>query len=471
MIRPAKNVSRRQMLKWMGIGATATALAACAPAARPAETPKEAPKEAAATAAPEAEATSTTAVVAEATPVPTAPPRIYGKGTTEIVVWYQDWDGANKIMNSITPAFIDKNPNITVNLQAIGYTELFNKTFPSIAAGTEGDVLNLYTDWLVATDVTKVLLDVTEPAGGAAALEEKMWPSAFTALDTPTGKVFYFPWLAGIRGAVTTVNKDHLAEKKIDYTSFKTFEDLTQAAVDITQSDGGKLKRSGYSPHSSQYQLRWSFIWQLGGKFFDRTSGKWSHDTAEGEQAAQVIYDLYWKQKTSDFELFTNEYEAVSQNLVSMWSDGAWTAGVQQTVAKIPTDNIVTPFLNGAKEKVLYPQHMAIWGLSRKLVDSNDKLKASVDYAQALVSADALVQAFDDYSGVCMSKGVYQDPRIEKVKFGPMSKRIAEAMWPLSRYPGDHVANQGPAGTELDRAMRKEISIKEALVNMDTYLQ
>jgi hypothetical protein len=52
-----------------------------------------------------------------------------------------------------------------------------------------------------------------------------------------------------------------------------------------------------------------------------------------------------------------------------------------------------------------------------------------------------------------------------------MSKRIAEGMWPVARYPQDRVANHAPASTELDKAMRQEISIQEALVNMDTYLQ
>ena len=70
-----------------------------------------------------------------------------------------------------------------------------------------------------------------------------------------------------------------------------------------------------------------------------------------------------------------------------------------------------------------------------------------------------------------MSKAVYDDPRIEDVKYGPISKRIATGMWPIAKYPGDHVANQGPAATELERAMRQEISITEALANMDAYLQ
>ena len=75
---------------------------------------------------------------------------------------------------------------------------LLNKMLPSIASGTEGDVMMMYTDWVVATDITRVFLDITDAAGGAAALEEKMWPAAFQAVEVPGNKVYYLPWLAGI---------------------------------------------------------------------------------------------------------------------------------------------------------------------------------------------------------------------------------------------------------------------------------
>jgi hypothetical protein len=183
------------------------------------------------------------------------------------------------------------------------------------------------------------------------------------------------------------------------------------------------------------------------------------------------LLNVYTKNKTCDFELFTSEFEAVSQQLVSIWGDGAWTASVQNDVAQVPADNIVTPLLAEAKEQVLYPQHQAGWGLSRRLGENPDKLTVALDYALGLVGPDATIQAFDFYSGVCMTKAVYADPRIEQVKYGLMSKRLAEGMWPLARYSRDHVANHGPAATELDRAMRQEIGIKEALANMDAYLQ
>jgi ABC-type glycerol-3-phosphate transport system substrate-binding protein len=435
-------VSRRQFLKLSALGASAAALAACAmPAAAPAGEAGES------AAAPAGE-------------------------TVDVVVWYQDWDGANRIMNAAKDARTQSDPNVNLDLQPIGYSDLFAKLLPAIAAGTEGDVLMMYTDWIVGTDVSQVFLELTDLAGGASVLEEAMWSTAFGVLDAPGGKVFYLPWLAGIRGGAMTVNQDQMAEQNIDYLNFKSFEEVIEAGKALTQKTAdGKISRSGYSPRSSQYQLLWSFIWQMGGDFFDRETGKWSHSTEIGEQAAQMLYDIYWTHQTCDFELFTSKFEAVSQKLVSIWGDGAWTASVQTDSAQIPADNIVTPRLANKVNDVLYPQHIAGWGVSKRLAEDDKKLQPAFDFAQYLVGPDSLIQAFEFYSGVCMTKAVYDDPRIEDVKFGAISKRVATEMWPIAKFPGDHVANQGPAGTELERAMRKEISIKEALANMDAYLQ
>jgi len=462
-----KKLDRRTFLK-LGAGAGAAAfLAACAPTATEAPPAQTGGEEA--TAVPTSTPRPPTP---EPTPIPTAPPKQIGEGANEIVVWYQDWDGANRIMNFVTPLFVEDYPDVSVNLQAIGYTDLFNKMLPAIASGTEGDVMMMYTDWVVGTDVRQVFLDITEPAGGLAYWQEMIFPAAFTAIDVPEGKVFYLPWLAGIRGGAMTVNMDHCEEAGIDYLNFGSFEEVVEAGKAMTQRTAdGKISRSGYSPRSSQYQLLWSLIWQLGGNMFDKETGVWSHATDEGEAAAQIIYDLYWKEEVCDFELFTSEYEAVSQQLVSIWGDGAWTMSAQTDVAGVACDNIVTPFLANAVEQVLYPQHAAGWGLSRRLSDDADKLDAALAYALLIVGADACLQALDFYSGVMMSKPLYDDPRIEEVKFGIPSKRVALGMWPVARYTQDHVANQAPAAEEFDLAMRNEKSIPEALAAMDAYLQ
>jgi ABC-type glycerol-3-phosphate transport system substrate-binding protein len=435
----ARALSRRQFLQLGALAAGTGLLAACAVPVAPGQSGGAAPAE---------------------------------SGPVTVVVWYQDWDGANRIMNKAKEDWAVSNPDVTIELTPIGYSDLFAKLLPAIASGTEGDVLMMYTDWIVGTDVTRVFLDLTDITGGADKMAEAMWPAAFTTLDVPGGKIYYLPWLAGIRGAAMTVNTDQLKEKNIDHTTWTTYEEVIEAGKELTEMDAsGKITRAGYSIRSSQYQVLWSLIWQMGGEFFDRENGKWSHNTDIGAQAAQMLYDIYWTHQTCDFDLYQNEFEAVSQKLVSVWGDGAWTASVQTDSAQIPADNLVTPRLADKVNDVLYPQHIAGWGLSKRLVDGGNKLDAALEFAQFLVSPDSTIQAFDFYSGVCMTKAVYEDPRIEQVKYGLMSKRIAEGMWPLAKYTGDHVANQGPASTEFERAMRQEITIPEALANMDAYLQ
>lgn len=74
----------------------------------------------------------------------------------------------------------------------------------------------------------------------------------------------------------------------------------------------------------------------------------------------------------------------------------------------------MTPPLADAIEYVLYPQHVAGWGIPKRLVDDAAKLEAGLDYALLIVGPDATLHAFEFYSGVALSKEAYSDPRIEE---------------------------------------------------------
>lgn len=190
-----------------------------------------------------------TALLAVCTPVAAPSGGVESSAATEsieLVIWYQDWDDANRIMNWVTPEYQADHEGVIVDLQPIGYGDLLAKMLLSIAAGTEGDVMMMYTDWVVATDISQVFLDITDPADGASALEEKEdVPAVFQAVDAPGGKVYYLPWSVGIRGAAMTVNKDHLAEQDIDYLAFSTYEEVVEAGKALTETnDAGKITRS-----------------------------------------------------------------------------------------------------------------------------------------------------------------------------------------------------------------------------------
>jgi ABC-type glycerol-3-phosphate transport system substrate-binding protein len=449
----SQKLNRRGFLRLAAMTAGGLALAGCQapPAQAPAQAPAEKPAE---------KATQ---------PPPTAAP---AASALEVVVWYQSWPGSDAILARVKPIYEGSHANVTLKYVGLDYGDLNSKFLPSIAAGTEGDANQLYTNWVVATDVTKVLLDVTDVVGGAAALAEKMWPAALSATAMPKGKIYYLPWLAGIRGACITVVNDHLKEAGIDYLAFKNFDDIIAAGKKLTKRDAaGKITRSGWSPESALVMLFLSYIWQLGGEFLDEAKGKWSLQTPEAKAAFQYLADMYWVHKTVDFGLWESEFDAQGRGVISICAQGAWTGSFMTDTQKIPSDNIVTPPLPNAKKHVLYPDHIACWGLSKRLAKEPQKLKATLDLALLLTGPEGLVDAFQDYSGVCMTKAVYQDPRISKVKFGLMSKRIAEGMWPIARFPQTYVANLGLMSDALTRALKKELAPDAALTEMEQILQ
>lgn len=473
------HLSRRTFLKMVASTSAVGLLAACGgnpPAVQTAaNTSAAGPGATAATGTTEApvatQATAAAATVGPTLPPPTPTPLLVGQGNTPLTMWVQDFAPAVQMFQRAAKGVADRSGNIKVTVQPIPYTDLLAKVLPSVAAGTEANIIMGYTDWYVATDVSKLFLELDEIMGGRSALEKIIFPSALTTLDTPQNKVYYVPWAAGIRAAATTVNINQYKEKNLDYTKFAVWEDFVQAGKQLTIKDGDRLKRSGLSPINGALSLLKCWIWQQGGEFYDAASGKWSFSTPDGETAAQRLYDLFYKDQVVNFDLFTDEYQGFSQGLVSTEFDGAWTAGVQEAaVPGLKVDVVPTPKLTGAKKDVVYPEHMGVLTLSRRLAQDQTKLQPATAILSEMLKPETLLALTETYSGSLMSKELYNDPRVMQTKYGPISKRVAEGTWPRTRYPKDHVANQGPAAQELTRGLRKEITIKEALTRMDTYL-
>jgi hypothetical protein len=363
---------------------------------------------------------------------------------------------------------------VKVTVQPIAYPDLLAKVLPSVAAGNEADILMGYTDWYVATDITRLFLPLDEYMGGKAELDKTLFPTTLTTLALPEDKVYYVPWAAGIRAAATTVNVKHFQEKGIDYTTLATWEDLVAAGQQLTVKEGDKITRAGLSPVTAALSLVKTFIWQLGGEFYNGESGQWSLSSPQGEAAMQKLYDLYWgPNPTSSFDLisFDSEFDSFTQGRVAAHLNGAWTVGIHETQQpELDVDGMPTPKLAEATTDVVYPEHLGVITLSRRLADDETKRQHAVGLTQELLKADALIDLTNTYTGSLCSQVLYADPRIAQTKYGATSKRIAEATWPRARFPRDHVANQAPAQTELERALRKEIPIKEALANADEYL-
>ena len=391
---------------------------------------------------------------------------------TEITVWHQDWDGMNQILAWATAAFAEQEPGVTINLQPSRRDELQAKLLPSIATGDEGDINFLYTDWVVATDMSQIFLEITDLAGGRNALEERFFPAAFTAVNAPENKAYYYPYISGLSDCVLVLNKEHFSAAGVDWEQWDDLGVVIGDCMKVTQFDSsGQMTRASWTLDWMMYYFNQSLIYQLGGSPYDVETATFTYNSEEGVAALQFMYDILHKHRLFDWAFVGDIWNAMAYGTLSMEGLGPWTYSVLVNQFDLPVEAVVMPSLPDAQERVLVPGPIGAWALSRRLAGESDKLDASISFIDILMSVEAQVQFMEFFSGSLMSPAVYADPRIEETKFGAISKKCALGVWPVARYAGHHVGNAGPASGEIVSALMEEISIERALANIDARMQ
>lgn len=402
---------------------------------------------------------------------PTPEPVEVGEGDVSLTMWVQDFGPAIDFFRTGAETYIAQGNNVRVTVQPIPSEDLLARMLPSIAAGNEADIIMGYTDWFVATDISQLFLRLDEFMGGREALEESLFPSTLNTLNLPDDAVYYLPWAAGARSATGVVNAALFEEAGIDHSSFETWDDVVDAAQALTVTENGSITRSGLSVGTGQLSLVKSWIWQMGGEFYDQESGEWTLASAEGEEALQRLVDLYQGENpVSTFELGADTDMFVQERLASS-VNGVFNLGsFQANNPELSLGGFAVPQLAEAIEDVIYPEHLGVITLSRRLADDEAKREHAIGIAEQLFNTDALIELANSYSGLLCSKVAYDDPRMMETTFGPATKPIAEATWERARFPGDHVANSSPAITELENALRGDASVSDALQAADSYL-
>jgi|GEM_PF-743672 len=435
---------------------TATAASAAAATAAPttaAAKPASATPTAAAAAAPQSQAVA------------------FGGGTTSITMWVQDFGAIVNAFKAAAKSYSDKQSNVKVTVMPIAYGDLQTKILPSIAAGDEADVIFGYTLWYIATDLSKLFLPLNDYFGGTGALEKIIFPNVLTMLNPTMGKLYYLPYMSGQNGAAVSVNVNDYKAKKIDYMSFKSIDDVISAGKELTVMDGSSVKKAGLSMTSNSFLMITSWILQQGGTFYDEASGKWNLATPEGQLGAQMLYDMIWKYQTTSYDIYKDDNTGWIRGLLDSQVAGSWTVQeAEGSQESFQADAVPTPTLANAKSNLINSDALAVVALSKRLPSDQTKLNYTVGLVKEMFTPDSLLSITDVYSGTLCSSQVYEDPRVDKTKFGPVSKRIATNIWPRARYIIGHIANTTPVYAELDKGLRKQVSLQQALQNADTYL-
>jgi multiple sugar transport system substrate-binding protein len=262
----ARKITRRDLLKTMGVGSVGVWLAACAPQAAPTGGGEPA-------AAP---ATDT---------------------GVELIAWFTDRRTINEMTETeAIPDFEAKNPGITVDMQFVPENELQQKLLTAKAAGNAPDVSSIDETFLDTLQKQEVLLqipdDVINVRSEMGALTADLYRIPH---GDPNARFYGLP--NGVFSSQLYYNVsllDELGYKPEDIPT--TWDDFIKWAKDVTEWDGDTLVRSGlafYANEFSMYEdLRYQMAGPINGNIFP-TKDSTRHADDVGIAAWQFIMDLY----------------------------------------------------------------------------------------------------------------------------------------------------------------------------------
>jgi multiple sugar transport system substrate-binding protein len=293
----AKQFSRREFLKWTGVGATGALLAAC--------TPKEVIVTQQVEVTREVEVEKTVEVEKEVEVQVTAPPE-----AQTIRVLFNNWgDFFNGLMEQLGQAYMDENPGTTVTWDF--NPDWREKILTSLAAGDAPDVC--YTNYTAQAALAHqgafLPLDAYMVITG---LKREDFILSMYDQSLYNGKLYCLP--GGADFIALYYNKDVYREAGLDPEKPPvTAAELLEHSRAMNQVDAnGAIQRVGYAPTSWDLKT-WSHL--FGGSWYDPQLQKVTADHPANIEA------LEWMKSYVD-ELDVNQLEAFNASLPDFWSPG-----------------------------------------------------------------------------------------------------------------------------------------------------
>jgi len=339
-------------------------------------------------------------------------------------------------------------PNVKVKLTALPYEQLLAKVLPSIAAGTEAEVMMAYSSWFVASDLTQLVLPLVPEVMSNEEAEALIFPRAL-AEGERDGKFYYLAWANGQGGSTFTYNVDILEQEGVDPATFRTWDDLVEAGKKLVKWDGDNLVRAGiaFSPYIASGWV--SGIMQLGGSYFDPETGKFNLTSDIAKQALKNIDDLLKVHKVDDILKEAPSHanmtgygapDGFEKGLAAITNFGSWiVSGYEKTTPNFRAGIFPMPPMGTATNEIEI-SHNGVLVLSRKLANDPAKKAAAALFARKVLSPEALGALCDSYGG---SIPVIPVARSEDVlanrRWGYLQQQYDELVWPIVRYEVHHI--------------------------------
>ncbi len=346
--QPKQRVTRRQMLKLLGIGAAGATMAACAPAAAPAAQP-------------------TAASGGEQPAQPTTAPAAAGATNMRVLVCCAT-PAEEPLRTKFNTDFEAANPGIKVAQEAPpagqGY---FEKLQTLLAANQMPDVFDMWEGYVqpYAANGALMALDDLIAADGQIKTDDIL-PVVIPA-QSHEGKTYAFVY-GFMPGPVSLYyNIDHFKEAGLsEPTPEWTWNDVRDAAMKLTKKSGDKVEQWGIN--FENWFVPWQhWIWSNGGDIFNADETKTTITDPKAVEPVQWWYDLVNKDQvapTADAvqALGNNATKSFGTGAIAMRLGNYWDLGELKDSSTVNWKAVLAPTTND-KGRVWY-MHLGCWSIS-----------------------------------------------------------------------------------------------------------
>lgn len=371
-------------------------------------------------------------------------------------LWHQDWPPINAAYQSLKEAVETAQPNITITLTPLPYEQLLAQILPSVAAGEEPELMNVYSSWLVGSDIESLFTPVA-PEIMTTEEAEALFYSAALGEGLRGDSLYYLPFLNGMGGSTFTYNPAHLEEKGIDPASIVSWQDLVDAGKELVVWEGDELKRSGiaFSPYISSAWV--TGIRQLGGSYFDPESGKFNLTSPEAVEAIKLIDDLLKVHRVDDILKAAPSHADMNsayggpggfpQGLAAITNFGSWIVSSEDPTANpgLEAGVFAMPKMGEATEEIEL-SHNAVHVLSRKLLEDDAKRAAARFFISQFADPALFLPLTDIYGGSVIIPSVAEDPAVLERRWGSVQQQYDQLIWPRAVFEEHHIPDWNITG-------------------------
>ena len=349
-------------------------------------------------------------------------------------LWHQDWPPINAAYQSLKAAVETAQPNITITLTPLPYEQLLAQILPSVAAGEEPELMNVYSSWLVGSDIESLFTPVA-PEIMTTEEAEALFYSAALGEGLRGESLYYLPFLNGMGGSTFTYNPAHLEEKGIDPASI-----VDVAGPRRRRQGAGRL--GGRRAQALGHRVQPLHLVGLGdrhppaGRFVLR-SGERASSTSPAlrrSRRIKLIDDLLKVHRVDDILKAAPSHADMNsayggpggfpQGLAAITNFGSWIVSSDDPTANpgLEAGVFAMPKMGDATEEIEL-SHNAVHVLSRKLLEDDAKRAAARFFISQFADPALFLPLTDIYGGSVIIPSVAEDPAVLERRWGSIQQQ------------------------------------------------